>query len=90
VLKFGATAAVRFIIKGLPLAWCIRHLSLVTKPDRSGSGSSPEGTESGTEDRQKNWTAHFQKTTVIVRNKSFRGTAPARMVNFKDPSLRSG
>jgi len=34
-------------------------LPLVPKPDRSGSGSSPEGTESGTEDRQKNWTAHF-------------------------------
>jgi hypothetical protein len=70
--------------------WSQKHLTLVPKPDQSGSGSSTEVTESGTEARQKNWIAHFQKTAVIVRNKSFLGTTSAKMVNFKDPSLRSG
>jgi len=43
---------------GLPRVYRQKHLTFVTKPDRSGSGL-PEVTESGTEAFQKSGTALF-------------------------------
>jgi len=44
---------------------CQKHPNFVTKPDRSGSDSSSEKTESGTEALQKNMTVHFLKIIDI-------------------------
>jgi hypothetical protein len=75
-------AAVRFRTGRLAPGMCQKHLTLVAKPDQSGSGSSPEVTESGTEARQKKWTAHFQKTAITKES----ARAKPNLRSF--PSLR--
>jgi len=57
----------------LLLACGQKRLTPVPKPDQSGSGSSPEVTESGTETRQKSWTVHFPILNTNIFNLKTNG-----------------